>query len=146
MLILPLNNKKELQQLPPALLIPLCNIALVISMVCCRIVIIHCQVRSMRGKVGVLDLVARFRVQNIISLLFNAFNGYASSKSSLFKYHPHIQTLHWQDHDHIAQFWVGNIIFQVFMTIIISIQVRNMSGYVTVYTDLSPNSATGSTQ
>ena len=56
----------------------------------------------MRGKVGVLDLVARFRVR--LLTLFNT---------------------------------------KVFLVKIITIitQVRNMSGYVTVYTDLSPSSA-----
>ena len=55
----------------------------------------------MRGKVGVLDLVARFRVR-----LLTLFNTKV-----------------------------------IFVTIMISTQVRNMSGYVTVYTDLSPSSA-----
>ena len=58
----------------------------------------------MRGKVGVLDLVARFRVR-----LLTLFN----TKVFLVK----------------------------IITIITSTQVRNMSGYVTVYTDLSPSSA-----
>ena len=74
----------------------------------------------MRGKVGVLDLVARFRVQNIIKV----FTVIVISK-------------------------VFNscivLIFKVFIgeIIMMTIQVRNMSGYVTVYTDLSPASPTG---
>ena len=59
------------------------------------------QVSSMRGKVGVLDLVARFRVRNLIIVIFK-----------------------------------GKVIM-------VPMQVRNMSGYVTVYTDLSPSSTTG---
>ena len=65
------------------------------------------QVSSMRGKVGVLDLVARFRVRNLIIVIFKAI-----------------------------------LIFKG-KGIMVPIQVRNMSGYVTVYTDLSPSSTTG---
>ena len=65
------------------------------------------QVSSMRGKVGVLDLVARFRVRNLIIVIFKAILTFKSK------------------------------------VIMVPIQVRNMSGYVTVYTDLSPSSTTG---